>query len=59
MIILGGSLKDKQEVFANVEVAATASSPWCMPYESDLPVYLCRGLRVPLGEMWGKVKHYE
>lgn len=59
VIILGGSLKDKQEVFANVEVAATASSPWCMPYESDLPVYLCRGLRVPLGEMWGKVKHYE
>lgn len=59
VIMLGGPIKDKQEVFASVEVAGTASSPWSMPYENDVPVYLCRGLRVPLAEVWEKLKHYE
>jgi 4-amino-4-deoxy-L-arabinose transferase-like glycosyltransferase len=59
VIVLGGGLKDKQDVFASVEVAGTTNSPWCMPYENDLPVYLCRGLRVPLSDAWGKLKHYE
>jgi hypothetical protein len=59
MIALGGALKEKQDVFASVEIAGTASSPWSMPYENDVPVYLCRGLRVPLAEAWGKLKHFE
>jgi hypothetical protein len=59
VIILGGALKDKQEIFANAEVAGVASSPWSMPYEDDVPVYLCRGLRVPLAEAWAKLKHFE
>ena len=59
VIILGGALKDKQEIFASAEVAAVASSPWSMPYENDVPVYLCRGLRVPLADAWAKLKHYE
>ena len=29
-----------------------------MPFESDLPVYLCRGLKVPLKELWPNVKKY-
>ena len=59
VIVLGGALREKQEVFASVEEAGVASSPWSMPYENDVPVYLCRGLRVPLAEAWGKLKHYE
>ena len=59
VIILGGALRDHQSVFDIVEVAGTVSSPWCMPYENDLPIYLCRGLHTPLAHVWGKIKHYE
>ncbi len=59
VIVLGGARKEKEKVFASVELAGTASSPWSMPYENDVPVYLCRGLRVPLAEAWGTLKHFE
>ena len=29
-----------------------------MPYERDLPVYLCRKLKVPLAELWPQLKNY-
>lgn len=59
VIVLGGDLRDKQEIFEAVEMAGTVSSPWCMPYENDLTVYVCRGLRAPLRDFWGKLKHYD
>ena len=30
-----------------------------MPYEDDKPVYVGRGMRPPLRELWPKLKHYE
>jgi len=29
-----------------------------MPYESDLPVFLCRGLKVKLRDLWPSIKHF-
>jgi hypothetical protein len=30
-----------------------------MPYEQDLPIFVARGLRVPLSEIWPAVKHFD
>jgi hypothetical protein len=30
-----------------------------MPYERDLPIFVARGLRRPLAEVWPRVKHYD
>jgi hypothetical protein len=29
-----------------------------MPYESGRPIFLCRGLRHPLGEFWDRLRRY-
>jgi hypothetical protein len=59
VIVLGGNLRDKQERFESVTVAGTVSNQYCMPYENNLSIYVCRNLKVPLKELWPALKHYE
>jgi hypothetical protein len=58
MIVLGGDLEDKKEKFESVEVAGVATCKYCMPYESDLKVYVCRKLKVSLKDSWPRLKSY-
>lgn len=59
MLILGGELRDHQEHFAQVEIVGSVSSSYCMPYENNLKIFLCRGLRTPLHELWKSLKLYD
>jgi len=36
-----------------------AESPWAMPYERGLSVWICRGLDRPLAALWPLVRHFE
>ncbi len=45
-------------IFETVTVADTAKCKYCMPYESNLPVLVCRGLKVPIQEFWPRVRNY-
>jgi hypothetical protein len=58
MIILGGDLEDKQQKFESVEVAGVVSCKYCMPYENNLRIYLCRKLKAPLQEIWPRIKNF-
>ena len=42
VILVGFSRKTADKLFDSVELAATHTSRWAMPYEQDLPVWLCR-----------------
>ncbi len=59
IIVLGGSKEDHLKSCDSVKTAGIILSEYAMPYETDLPVYICSGLKYPLGEIWTKVKHYE
>jgi len=59
VIILGGALEDIQEVFEKVEVVGTVTCPYCMPYENNLRIYVCRNLKVPLKELWAQLRHFD
>jgi len=59
VIILGGDLADKQAAFESVEVAGRVTCADCMPYESDLDIYVGRRLRSSIGEVWPRLKHYD
>lgn len=59
MIILGGDLEDKQQLFESVEIAGVAPCQYCMPYEKDLRVYVCRKLKVSVQQIWPRIKHYD
>jgi hypothetical protein len=38
--------------------AATFSHPLVMPFENDLPIFVCRGLKMPLSQLWPQTKFY-
>jgi len=58
MIVLGGSREDHDRQFASVTLADSVRCEHCMPYERDRRIWVCRGLRVPLREVWPRVKEY-
>jgi hypothetical protein len=47
------------DVYDDCERRGVFESPWVMPYENHLVLYVCRGPHEPLGDRWPKVKHYE
>ena len=59
VIILGGNLKDKTDKFESVSIADTVRTEYAMPYENNLPIYVCRNLKVPLAQVWPTLKHFE
>ena len=60
LLIVGGRLQNHQRVFSEcLEAAREKDSPWAMPYERELPVWLCRKPKEPLDSIWPRVKHYE
>ncbi len=58
-IILGGDKEDYVSSFDQVEQAAVIHCNYCMPYENNLPVYVCRGPKVKISEIWSSLKHFE
>jgi hypothetical protein len=59
MIILGGDLEDHQPDFREVTLAKVVDCTYCMPYEDQMPIYVCKGLKVNLREIWSQEKHFE
>lgn len=58
VIIVGGRKEDHEKVFSNVEIAAVHRHPYAMPFEADLPIFLCREIRLPFDKVWPRVKLY-
>jgi hypothetical protein len=59
VIVLGGRQEDHRESCGEVTLAATHTCRYCMPYENDLPVYICRGIRVTPAEIWNREKNFD
>jgi len=60
LLIIGGEAEDHTEECTQLEVAARMPhNPYVMPYEDELQLYLCRGLKQPLATLWPRVKHYQ
>jgi 4-amino-4-deoxy-L-arabinose transferase-like glycosyltransferase len=45
-----------EEVFESVERVGQSDCRYCMPYEKHKPIYLCKGLKRPLEEIWRRMK---
>lgn len=58
-IFLGGDEKDHRELFGQVEQTAVIQCNYCMPYENNLPVYVCRDKKINFSEIWESMKHFE
>lgn len=59
VIIIGGDREDHLDSCEHVEQAAIIKCDYCMPYENNLPVFICRRLKVQISDIWSLLKHYE
>ena len=59
LIVLADNRERLEELFEQVELGAVFDCRDCMPYEDDKPIWIARRLRVPLGELWPQIKHYD
>lgn len=50
---------DLQGLFAEVTPVAEIDCRYCMPYEADSVVFLCRHILYPLDQIWQQASHFE
>lgn len=58
LIAIGGKSEDHLQAYREVVEAARHTNKYAMPYESDLPIFLCRGPKVKLLDFWPRVRNY-
>ena len=59
MIIMGSELEDHIDNFESVEQVAVSDCQYCMPYEDNMKIFLCRKLKGSLQSIWNDEKHYD
>jgi hypothetical protein len=58
MIVMDDDRETLEGLFASVELAGRVSHPYSMPYQ-HFDVWICRGLRMSMAELWPRVKSYD
>ncbi len=58
VLITGGRPEDHRARCGEVVQKAVIRSPYAMPYENNLPVFVCRDLNATLPEIWPQIKVY-
>ena len=58
IIDVNGDCGARERLFRSTVEAARFSNPLGMPYEDDIPILVCRGIRRPLPSLWPAVKHF-
>jgi hypothetical protein len=58
VIIVGGERAEYARQFHSVSAEGQIDNPYAMPYETNVPIYVLRGLNEPLAKLWPKIKHY-
>lgn len=58
-IVIGGRYDELRRNCQELTRAAVVRCEYCMPYENNLPIYVCRGLKRPLSELWAQVKVFD
>lgn len=58
VIVVGGDIENHQQVFDSVEFVAVSKSKYSIPYENNLPIFVCRGPKRSFEEIWPRTKHY-
>lgn len=58
VIIVGGTEDGHREAFDEVEMAAIHKCEYCMPYENNRPIFICRKFKLDFKTLWQRVKIY-
>ncbi len=58
LIDIDGNVDTLHKICESVTLGTTFSNEWNMPYESDLPIYVCHRLTIEPSTLWPKVRNY-
>jgi hypothetical protein len=58
VIHVNGDPQRWRRLCQSVETQTTFGVPYAMPYESGRPIFVCRGLRTPIAQIWPRFKRY-
>jgi 4-amino-4-deoxy-L-arabinose transferase-like glycosyltransferase len=58
IIVIGGNLAQVKSQFDTVEQAGFIDAPYAMPYETNQPIYVLRGSKIPFAALWPTLKAY-
>jgi 4-amino-4-deoxy-L-arabinose transferase-like glycosyltransferase len=59
MITVGIPRSEIEQIYADVEEAATIHCRYCVPEENGVPVYVATKSTAPIQELWPQTKHYD
>jgi len=45
-------------LFRVARLAARSNPPWVISYEQNIPISVCTGIRMPLSQLWAKLRDY-
>jgi hypothetical protein len=58
LIVIDGNPADARKIFNDVRPAGLITYPYVMPYEDSLTIWVCRQPKIPLHEVWPKLKKF-
>jgi hypothetical protein len=58
LVVIGGGRERLSELFGEVEQAGVSRCQDCMPYESQLPIWVVHEPKQPLRVLWPQIKHF-
>ncbi|MEK6371823.1 MAG: glycosyltransferase family 39 protein [Acidobacteriota bacterium] len=58
LIVMDDDRETLEAIFEDVRQVGMVHHPLAMPYENDKPLHLCRRPKVPLAELWPKIKKW-
>jgi hypothetical protein len=59
VIVIGGNTEKMRGQFQSVTQAGFIDTPYAVPYETNKPIYVLRGAKMPLSAMLPTLKHYQ
>ena len=57
LIVLDDEREVLEGIFESVEHGGRVEHPWSMPYQ-QFDVWVCRGMKMPIGELWPRIKNF-
>ncbi len=58
VIVIGGSEEDHRRSCEEVQQVAIHRCRYCIPYENNRPIYVCRKFKRPLAEIWNQSRFF-
>ncbi len=58
LIVISGDKEELEQAYKNVVLLEQFTAPYIMPYENNIPIYYCSGLKVNSDALWSTTKHF-